>query len=75
LDNTTKFAFDSAALTDEGREQLARLAPTLPRQSLSVAGYTDDIGPAEYNDDLALAHRDPGLFAHWRLVHRAAAGQ
>lgn len=48
------FGFDSAELTDQGRNELNRLArevrdDDVQVQSIRVTGHTDRIGPAEYN--------------------------
>ena len=48
----TNFAFDSAALTEEGIAQLADVVKSLkanPNVSISVEGHTDSVGPDAYN--------------------------
>jgi outer membrane protein OmpA-like peptidoglycan-associated protein len=55
-DSTFKFDFDSADLTARNRELLSRVAGILLASkgfSLSVFGYTDDIGTKEYNQKLS----------------------
>jgi outer membrane protein OmpA-like peptidoglycan-associated protein len=46
--STFRFEFDSSELSQHNRELLSRIA------GLSVFGYTDDIGTAEYNQQLSL---------------------
>ncbi len=46
------FGYDKDELTDEGRAELDRLvteASTWKKYFISVEGYTDQIGPADYN--------------------------
>jgi len=48
----TNFAFDSAALTEEGIAQLADVARSLkanPDVHISIEGHTDSVGPDTYN--------------------------
>ena len=55
-DSTFKFDFDSADLKPRNRELLSRVAGILLASkgfSLSVFGYTDDIGTKEYNQKLS----------------------
>lgn len=50
--NSIRFDFDKATLRPENREVLSRIAGillTLKGYHISVYGYTDDIGTAEYN--------------------------
>jgi outer membrane protein OmpA-like peptidoglycan-associated protein len=52
-----RFDFDSAELSQHNRELLSRIAGILlvsKGYGLSVFGYTDDIGTAEYNQQLSL---------------------
>ena len=51
-----RFAFDSAELNEHNRELLSRIAGILlvsKGYGLSVFGYTDDVGTAEYNQQLS----------------------
>jgi type IV pili sensor histidine kinase/response regulator len=52
--HTAYFAFGSDSLSAADRDAIQKLAPRLPRRPLVIVGYTDDIGPAEYNAQLAL---------------------
>ncbi len=48
------FRFGSDQLTGDERAAITHLAQSLtPRRKLRLVGYTDDMGPAEYNEDLA----------------------
>lgn len=49
------FEFDSAELTEEGRQKLQELAQSLEGEEAKVKihGYTDTSGPEEYNQHLA----------------------
>ena len=52
-----RFDFDSAELSQRNRELLSRIAGVLlvsKGYGLSVFGYTDDVGTAEYNQQLSL---------------------
>jgi outer membrane protein OmpA-like peptidoglycan-associated protein len=52
-----RFDFDRAELTQRNRELLSRIAGILlvsKAYGLSVFGYTDDVGTAEYNQQLSL---------------------
>jgi outer membrane protein OmpA-like peptidoglycan-associated protein len=52
-----RFDFDSSELSQHNRELLSRIAGILlvsKGYGLSVFGYTDDIGTAEYNQQLSL---------------------
>jgi outer membrane protein OmpA-like peptidoglycan-associated protein len=52
-----RFEFDSAELNQHNRELLSRIAGILlvsKAYGLSVFGYTDDVGTAEYNQQLSL---------------------
>ena len=52
-----RFDFDSADLSQHNRELLSRIAGILlvsKGYGLSVFGYTDDVGTAEYNQQLSL---------------------
>lgn len=55
-DSVFKFDFDSAELKPKNRELLSRIAGILlvsKGYGLSVFGYTDDVGSAEYNQKLS----------------------
>ena len=56
-DNTFKFDFDSSELKPQNRELLSRIAGILLASKgygLSVFGYTDDVGTADYNQKLSV---------------------
>ncbi len=56
-DSSFKFGFDSAELSQRNRELLSRIAGILlvsKGYGLSVFGYTDDVGSADYNQQLSL---------------------
>jgi outer membrane protein OmpA-like peptidoglycan-associated protein len=56
-DSTFRFEFDRAELSQKNRELLSRIAGILlvsKGYGLSVFGYTDDVGSAEYNQQLSL---------------------
>jgi outer membrane protein OmpA-like peptidoglycan-associated protein len=56
-DSTFRFEFDSAELNQKNRELLSRIAGILlvsKGYGLSVFGYTDDVGTAEYNQQLSM---------------------
>jgi len=57
FDSEVLFAFDSARLRDEARNELDRAADILdPRDDIiliEVAGHTDSVGPEEYNQRLS----------------------
>ena len=56
-DSTFRFDFDSAELSQKNRELLSRIAGILlvsKGYGLSVFGYTDDVGTADYNQQLSL---------------------
>jgi outer membrane protein OmpA-like peptidoglycan-associated protein len=56
-ESTFRFDFDKADLTQRNRELLSRIAGILlvsKGYGLSVFGYTDDVGTAEYNQQLSL---------------------
>ncbi len=56
-DSTFRFDFDKADLNQRNRELLSRVAGILlvsKGYGLSVFGYTDDVGTAEYNQQLSL---------------------
>lgn len=56
-DSTFRFEFDSADISQRNRELLSRIAGILlvsKGYGLSVFGYTDDVGTAEYNQQLSL---------------------
>lgn len=60
-DSTFKFDFDSAELKTRNRELLSRVAGILLASkgfSLSVYGYTDDVGTKEYNQKLSERRAD-----------------
>jgi len=53
---TVLFKFNSAQLTDEGREQLDQIVASqgsLKSYFVAIEGYTDKIGPTDYNLDLS----------------------
>jgi outer membrane protein OmpA-like peptidoglycan-associated protein len=54
---TVLFKFNSAVLTDEGKQQLDQLASskvgTLKTYFVAIEGFTDKIGPADYNLELS----------------------
>lgn len=56
-DATVLFAFNSAKLTDESKQQLDQLASgqmnSMKRYFIAIQGYTDKIGTPEYNLDLS----------------------
>ena len=56
-DSTFRFDFDSSELSAKNRELLSRVAGILlvsKGYGLSVFGYTDDIGTADYNQQLSM---------------------
>jgi len=56
-DSVFRFEFDSAELSPKNRELLSRIAGILlvsKGYGLSVFGYTDDVGTAEYNQSLSV---------------------
>jgi outer membrane protein OmpA-like peptidoglycan-associated protein len=56
-DSTFRFDFDSAELSPKNRELLSRVAGILlvsKGYGLSVFGYTDDVGTADYNQQLSM---------------------
>jgi outer membrane protein OmpA-like peptidoglycan-associated protein len=56
-DSKFRFDFDSAELSQKNRELLSRIAGILLVSKgfgLSVFGYTDDVGTAEYNQQLSV---------------------
>lgn len=57
LESTELFASNSSELTPEGMTAIADLATQLQQfdsvQAIEVAGYTDDTGPADYNQALS----------------------
>jgi len=60
-DATFKFDFDRADLKPKNREILSRIAGILLASKgygLSVFGYTDDVGSAEYNKKLSVRRAD-----------------
>ncbi len=60
-ENTFQFPFDSAELNQQNRELLSRIAGVLlvsKGYGLSVFGYTDDTGSADYNQKLSLRRAD-----------------
>jgi outer membrane protein OmpA-like peptidoglycan-associated protein len=60
-DSIFKFDFDSADLKPKNRELLSRIAGILlvsKGYGLSVFGYTDDVGSAEYNQKLSERRAD-----------------
>ncbi len=60
-DSSFRFAFDKADLEAKNRELLSRVAGILLASKgygISVFGYTDDVGSAEYNQQLSLKRAD-----------------
>jgi outer membrane protein OmpA-like peptidoglycan-associated protein len=56
-DSSFRFGFDSAELSEKNRELLSRIAGVLlvsKGYGLAVYGYTDDVGSAEYNQQLSM---------------------
>lgn len=56
-DSTFRFDFDSAELSQKNRELLSRIAGILlvsKGYGVSVFGYTDDVGTADYNRQLSV---------------------
>lgn len=56
-DSTFRFAFDSSELSEKNRELLSRIAGILlvsKGYGVAVYGYTDDVGTAEYNQQLSM---------------------
>ena len=56
-ESTFRFPFDSAELSEKNRELLSRIAGILlvsKGYGLSIFGYTDDLGSAEYNQKLSV---------------------
>lgn len=61
---TVRFAFDSAALSEEARTELGRVAGSIAgsrRTRVDIYGYTDTIGDAVYNDYLSARRADTVL--------------
>ena len=52
---TAHFAFGTLRLSDSDKQALLNILPELKKQSLVVAGYTDNIGLHDFNDWLALS--------------------
>lgn len=58
IDTTVRFAFDSAALTGDARQELEKLVQAAEKfddvtLSAEVDGYADATGPDEYNETLS----------------------
>lgn len=57
-DRTVTFSFDSAKLTDDAKQRLNSLAGALNNtnniREVTILGYTDKIGPSEYNKKLSV---------------------
>jgi OOP family OmpA-OmpF porin len=59
LEADALFDFDSAELTDEGRSRLDRVVSELPDPAtlqdkrITITGFTDNLGPAGYNQKLS----------------------
>jgi outer membrane protein OmpA-like peptidoglycan-associated protein len=51
---TAHFAFDAEHLSADDQRALRRLRPGLTGKRLRITGYTDNVGPQDYNDRLAL---------------------
>ena len=50
------FAFDSSILSMDDKENLDQVAARLkanPNENVRISGYTDDVGPADYNMTLS----------------------
>lgn len=52
---TAHFAFGTARLSDSDKQALLNILSKLKQRSLVVTGYTDNIGPQDFNDWLALS--------------------
>ncbi len=51
---TTHFAFSTPRLSEAGQQALLNVLPELKQQRLFVVGFTDSVGPQDFNDWLAL---------------------
>ena len=51
---TTHFAFGTARLSEADKQALLSVLPEFEQQRLFVAGFTDSVGPQDFNDWLAL---------------------
>lgn len=51
---TTHFAFGTARLSEADKQALVNVLPEFEQQRLFVAGFTDSVGPQDFNDWLAL---------------------
>lgn len=51
---TTHFAFGTARLSEADKQALLNVLPEFEQQRLFVAGFTDSVGPQDFNDWLAV---------------------
>lgn len=51
---TTHFTFGTARLSEADKQALLNVLPEFEQQRLFVAGFTDSVGPQDFNDWLAL---------------------
>lgn len=51
---TTHFAFGTARLSEADKQALLNVLPEFGQQRLFVVGFTDSVGPQDFNDWLAL---------------------
>jgi len=51
---TTRFAFGTARLSEADKQPLLNVLPEFEQQRLFVVGFTDSVGPQDFNDWLAL---------------------
>lgn len=51
---TTHFAFGTARLSEADKQALLNVLPEFEQQRLFVVGFTDSVGPQDFNDWLAL---------------------
>lgn len=51
---TTHFAFGTARLSEADKQALLNVLPEFEQQRLFVMGFTDSVGPQDFNDWLAL---------------------
>lgn len=69
-EGTVYFGFDQDRLTDDARAELDRMVASAPRAQryfIVVEGYTDPIGPAEYN--LRLSQRRADRVVQYLVLH------
>ena len=72
-----QFAFDSAELSDQARQDLDEFGKALSGETLSgrpfiIEGHTDSVGSDEYNNDLSKRRADAAA-AYLVSVHGVAA--